>query len=604
VTRFSPGHFYGRGMEPAPPIPWGGDPGPGTVPVEAPDQPNAQGEVWHVAIGPFPSYSPAPVVLWGARVESFQERERSQGGNSITVSCPADPVSMRIIGDAQPNAKDAQGRTVYHVDGAVGWELLVGSNLTGKVKHRFAVRDVVEVSDGMLSITGCGWIGGITGDRVIGAPERKNLIAPGSFDSGTLDGWSMVVLNADGSVASSTPCSGSSDSITGLSARVIPGGPDGTYYVKLKGTPDSRHFLERRAPYHQDEQPWGRQRIASTALVRLPIGLDIDDYSLIATAVEVAGVNVWPGTGAKRRVDSERGLVTSDMVRNQWMPDPVTGVGYLPTPPFSCDICTRIYPLDPVKEVSFDGVELIRRENTSTSTAVDLTKHPIKLFDHAQHHESKSTWGVRVVAGAPYGELFDATGEKSEIGTWWHEDGQSLSDALEAVCGRGVEVWDVAGPGRVVASAKRRGSKRYDVQINPHDVLGVVKWQTDPGAQRSAARATSAANSIWHGSDEGHVDTRATGGQIIDITMSGPVGMTPTQLRAWVRAQLATMRVAQTTTSLLLVPALAGRLSVGDTVHVAALSLSAALGKWMTITGKSPDLDGRFVMVDLGTEVT
>jgi hypothetical protein len=595
VTRFSPGHFYGRGMEPTPAVPWD----PGTTVLEAPDQPNAQSEVWHVAIGPFPAEGPF-VALWSARVDHLAIRNRESGGNACTVVCPADPVSMKIIGDALGTSKDQAGRQLYGVDGAVGWELLIGSNLNGKVRHRFVVRDIVEVADGMLSISGVGFIGGLTGDRVLGAPERKNLITPGSFDSGTLDGWSMVVLNADGSVASSTPCSGSSDSITGLSARVVPGGPDGTYYVKLKGTPDSRHFLERRAPYHQGEHPWGRQRIASTAYVSLPIGLDIDDYSLIATAVEVAGVNVWPGTGAKRKVDAERGLVTSDMVRGHFMPDAVTGVGFLPTPPFSCDICTRIYPLDPVKEVSFDGVELIRRENSTTETAVDLTKHIVKLFKAAQEPGVKSTWRVRAEAGPPHGELFG----KSEVGTWWDEDGQSMNDAIEAVCGRGLEAWDAPGQGRVVAVAKRRGTKREDIQINPSDVLGVVKWQVDPGAMRTAARATSAANTIWHGSDEGYSDPSHANGQVIDITISGPVGMTPTQLRAWVRRQLASMKVAQTTTSVLLPWDLGMRLQVGDSVHLAMSSWSAGLSKWVGITAITPDLEGRFVMVDLGTEVT
>lgn len=578
MSVLSAGHYSVTGGEVTPSIPWIGDPGPGYVPPE----PGPQGERWLVAVSRFPVSDGRPVVLWGAWVESLSIRDRTLGGNSCVIHIPTDPVSMRILANVTGRASegvDAGGRATFNPEDAVAWEFWVGSDVDGKVRHKFVVRDQVDVSETVISVPCVGTIGGLTGDRVIGAPERLNLLPDPGFSDGTLSGWTIV---GDGTTAGVVASSGV---------------PDGSHKVWVKGTPDGLHYIEKRVRRTELARPWGRQRIAATSYVSLPdAGLEIDSYRLVTVGVEVDGQPVWP-KGGPQGLDLEAGVVTSDMARGEFLPDPVVGVGYLPTPPFECDVIVRLHPVDETHRTYFGcRPQLIRRENTSTVTAKDLLWHVKKLFEHAQNDTSpgfKSTWQRRVEFGAWSGI--------SEVGTWWHEDGQSLAEALGAVADRGVDIWD--GPTNQVYAAKRRGAKRTDVQVNPWDVLGVVKWSTDPGAIRTSIRATSAANSIWGGADVGTMDTATAFGQVIDLTVSGPVGMSPKQLKAWVLKQLATVKVPQTTTSILVPWELGRRLSVGDTVKVSLLAGSAAISKWMTISAQTPNPEARFVMLDVGTEV-
>lgn len=538
-------------------------------PERAPEQPGAQGEEWLVSVARFPD-GPTRGILWEAKIEAPRIRDQRLGPNQLTVTVPTSDQSMRLLGDLIPNATDDSGALLHHVKKAVAFELIVGSTLDGKARHRFVVRDQVTVTADRVTMTGVGFVGGVTSDRVIGAPQRLNLIRTNrSFERGNLSGWRKV---------------GDAE------AGVARGGPDGDWCAWVTGTPGFA-WIERSVSYSQPPRPWGRQRIAGQAYVKLPTGLDIDDYGLVTIAVYSGGVQVWPDP---RRGDPEAGVVTSDMVRGSWHQRPVVGIGYLPTPPYTADVRLRLHPVSTTERTWFDGDQIFRRENTSTVQPVDLIRHPGQLFNHAQRGRDKSSWGITVVEGTPTGVL--------EVGTWWHEDGQPMNEALNALVGRGMEIWDLPGPARRVKVSKRRGRVRRDLRINPWDILGEVSWTVDPGAQRTAGRAVSQAGSVWGGADEGLKLTGQALGQVLDVTLQGPVGMTPEQLRSWLREQLSGLALLPATSTLLLRFELGMRLEVGDTVRVLPVAGSAAHPDWMRITEWVPDVARRFVAVQVGTD--
>ncbi len=534
----------------------------------APAQPWEAGEEWLVAIAGFPSGA-VRGVLWGARIEQLEIRDRRVGPNTVTVVAPTTPQIMRLVGSSTGET-DLAGRPLYDITQAVSWELLVGSSMDGMVRWRFVVRDPVSVSGGELRITGVGIVGGLTADRVIGAPTRLNLLGTiGSMES--LTGWSTV----------------------GDAAMVLDDDSvEGEKCIGVTGTPGEA-WIEARVTYTQPDVPWGRQAIAAQAWCKLPAAGDIEDYGLVTVAIYEGGREWWPDP---TRGDPLAGVVEAQMVRGRWMPDPVVGMGMLPPPPYNAEVVVRLHPTDPVNPTFYDGVKIIREENTSTVTKKDLTAHVVKLFDHAQRGRDKSSWGVTVVEGAP-------TGVK-ERGMWLHADGQSLPEALEAICGRdkGPEIWDEAGFGRVVVAAKRRGSVRPDVVIQPWDVLALPGWQVDPGAQRTAIRGVSHVGTVWGGADVGSIDRAAAGGQIIDATVTGPAGQTPKQLQAWTDEQLATLKVLPATTTVRVRWPVGMRLAVGDSVLVGLADGAAGHLGMLRVTAWKPDFARRFVELDLGTD--
>ncbi|HRW40516.1 MAG TPA: hypothetical protein P5193_03120 [Microthrixaceae bacterium] len=551
-------------------VPWTA---PDAEPVRVPALPGERGEERLVAVADFPS-GRFRGVLWDASF-SQHDRARHLGGNQLVVSAPASRRNMRIVGVAEPGEVDQFGGQLYNVSNAVSLELAVGSTVDGAVRRRYVVRDEVRVEKGRISISAVGWVGGLTSDRVIGAPTRRNLIVTNpSFEQGTLAGWR---LHGD------------------VEAEVVAGGVDGNWCARARGTPGAA-WIERRVVYSQPERPWGRQRIAGAARVKLPTGVDIEDYGLVTVAVVNGGVVAWPDP---RRGDPEAAVVTGDMARGDWLDSPVVAFGYLPTPPYTADVWVRLHATDDVAWTYFDDGAIYRRENSSTVTSKDLVAHPTKLFDHAQNGREKYTegrprWGIGVVEGEPCGI--------SRVGTWWHEDGERLDDALGELCDEGIDVWDLAGPGRRVASSKRQGRVRTDLRINEADVLGSFAWRLDPGAIRNAIRATSAAGSVWGGADEGLVDHDAAAGQVIDVVLSAPVGMSPAQLKVWLAAQMRSLTTEQAGMGLLVRWPMGQRVEVGDTVPVAARHRSAVLKDWLRITEWSPDQHCRFVAVTLGTD--
>ena len=86
-----------------------------------------------------------------------------------------------------------------------------------------------------------------------------------------------------------------------VEAEVVAGGVDGNWCARARGTPGAA-WIERRVVYSQPERPWGRQRIAGAARVKLPTGVDIEDYGLVTVAVVNGGVVAWPDP---RRGDPE-----------------------------------------------------------------------------------------------------------------------------------------------------------------------------------------------------------------------------------------------------------------------------------------------------------
>lgn len=568
-----------------PSIPTEPEPEPGYVPPVPPDVPGAAGDEWRVAVGGFPAKRSTDgplgaVILWGATVRPVI-RDRRSGGNSVEVTAPANEQTMRILG-LPYTGEVYRGVQLYTPKNAASWELFVGSSLDGLTRWRFVVRDRIEVSDGQVHIRGVGFVGGLTADRIIGAPERVNLLIKDlpRVENDPSTGWV-----AHGS---------------GTATGVVSGGPSSDAVRWVTGKPDRFHYIEKTVPWSEGAHPWGRQRVAGQALVKLPSGgLDIDDYGLVTVAVFHAdGTQFWPtknGAGP----DGQAGIVTSDMVRGSWITDPVIGFGFLPPPPMNVTIRLRLHPVDESEKVYYDAREIIRRENTSTVDPVDLTHHVVQLFDHAQNGRDKkfeggSAWKITTTTGTPSGT--------EEVGTWWHEDGQQMDDALEAIGGRGVDIWDLPGPGRVVKASKRRGSKREDLIVHDWDVCGEPSWAVDIGALRTAIRATSSLSSVWGGSDEGAINRSAAGGQVIDAVISSPAGMTPKQLRAWARERLATLSVVPLTCTLPLRWQVGARLSVGDSVRVAISSNAAAQKDWMRVTEWSPQFDRRFVQVTFGTD--
>ncbi|MCU1356381.1 MAG: hypothetical protein JWM89_1799 [Acidimicrobiales bacterium] len=557
------------------PTPTDPDPGPGTVPATLDDQPNEQGGRVMVRMGEFPGYRDRG-VLWNARIEGPNVRAREAGGNAVTVIVPNTPQNLRIIGDRIPGAVDRSGKPLYHLKKAVSRELIVGSTVTGKARQRFVVRDPVDLSADPITIKGVGFVGGITADRVIGAPTRLNLIGDriGSFESGDLTGW---------------------QEIGDIDAEVVPGGLDGGYKVRLRGDPvGGENYIQARARYVGGPHPWGRQAFAAQANVQLPdFGIDIEDYGLVSLAVYnvLTGLEYWPGGNA----DLGAGRVTGDMRRGAFTLDPVEGIGYLPPPPYTLDLFIRLRPTDEDEWTYYDNSGIIRPESSSTVHAIDVTRHVGELFHHSQEGRQKSAWGpVRVSYGTPNGT--------EKVGTWFHADGQSLNDALEGVCAEGVEIYDFPSGRREVRSTKRRGARRNDLVVQQWDILGKVRWQIDPGAQRTTARATSSAGALWGGADAGAIDTRQADGQVIDVVISGPVGMTPSQLQTWVEAQLATLRLIQMTTTLIVRPRLGERIAVGDSIRVALRAGSAGHIDWLRVYGITPGPDGRFIALDVGTD--
>lgn len=584
IYTWSPGHI-------SPSIPYIGDPDETTSPA----QPGAQGEEWFVAWQRFPQGENA-TVLWNATASDVQIKARELGGNSATFTVPATKVNMRIIG-RDSGEVDINGDPLYVIDDAVSWEFLIGSTADGKVRHRFIVRGEVAVSDGMVTANAGGIVGGLTRDRVIGAPTRHNLIGDkiGSFDYGDLRGWFLVapgvrVAGVPGMVTASAV-----SAIGTLTATVVPGGPDGAYKVKLTCTADPSHYrefyLEARHHLSSGPQPWGRVSIATSAYVSLPTAVEIDDYGLVTTGVESPdGSIVYYPDGGRLATDPTPGTVDSDMARGAFLREPVEGVGKLPSPPFDVHVCSRLYPLDPVKPVYFDGAQQYQNDASATDGPVDLIYHPVTLFNHYQRGRAKSPWGVRVVTGTATGIV--------EQGVWRHSEGTSADEAHEALCGRGMDLYDLAGPGRRVKASKRRGRRRTDLRVNEWDVL--ASWSINAGAMKTAMRGTSAAGSLWSGADEGAIDTRSSGGQVIDTIVSGPVGMTPTRFKAWLAHQLDDLRLVQCTGGLVLPWKLAQRISVGDDVQVVATSCSAILLGWQHVNEMDPQIGAGWALVNFG----
>lgn len=546
---------------------------PGPEPIRAPVQPGAVGEKWRVVIGRFPTGGTRG-VLWDAKITWFSERDRALGGNRITVTAPTTPSVMRLLGDREGSERGPNGGRLYGIKNAISYELLLGSDIDGLIRYRFVVRDQVEVANGQVTINATGFIGGLTADRIIGAPEPLNLLGNGaSFESGSLVRWAVHGADA--------------------TAGVDAGGVDGSYAAWVQGTPGEA-WIEKSYHYTSVPRPWGQVPIAGTAYVKLPEGEDIDDYGLVTIAVHdtATGAQLYPLPG---RGDPNAGVVTSDMVRGSWVKNPVIGIGKLPTPPFDAYVTVRLHATSKTQRTYYDAPELIRRESSSTVNPVDITRHVTQLFRHAQEGRDKGPgWGITIYEGNPLGV--------SEVGTWWHDDAQSLDDALTALEGRGIEMWDLAGPGRRVASSKRRGQVRRDVQINPWDILGRTPFRVDPGAQRTAVRGVSAAGSIWGGADAGAIDTSNSNGQVIDVVLSGPVGMMPNQLKDWTRSEMAGLATLQGTGRIKVAPRLGMRLRVGDTVRLAQVDGSAVHMDWVRISERNPNFDGRYVELAYGTD--
>lgn len=507
-------------------------------------------------------------VLWDARVEQVTERLRELGPNQVTVSVPATSTAMRILGDPEPGSS---GR--YHLRNMVARELVVGCMDTGRARWRFVVRDRVSVRGGRVEVPAVGIVGGLTADRVIGAPTRLDLLGRLADPGPTLLGWRHVGPGSSGRV---------------------PGGVDGTGYAWwVTGTPGVS-YLEARVRWRLGTQPWrARQWFGAIANVKLPEGEDLDGYGVLSLGVEGRGGSPvhWPVTVDG---DSGMGLVDASMPAGEWLKQPVTAQGLLPRPPYEVDLCFRMRALHPSKATYFSGPRLVRPENTSTVFEWDLVSHPKSLFNHAQNGRDKSGWGVRVEVGEPSGIV--------ELGKWWHEDGQPLDEALEALCGRGMEVWDRPGTGRVVASAKRRGAVRSDVTLNPWDVLGEVVWEIDPGAQKSAVRAISGESSLWGGSDEGAIDTRFSRGQVIDVTMSAPAGMFPGQLAEWVRGQISSVALLPSSQTVLVTADWARRVAVGDTIRARTGGAAVVHADWMRISQMAWWLERGLCAIDMGTD--
>lgn len=590
IYTWSPGHVV-------PSIPWVGDPDETTVPL----QPGDQGEEWFVAWQSFPQGGNA-VVLWNATVTDLQIRSRELGGNQATIVIPATKVNLALIG-SDTGEVDLNGDHLYDIDDAVSWELLVGSTVDGKVRWRFVVRGEVAVDGGLITVTGVGIVGGLTRDRVIGAPTRHNLIGDkhGSFDYGDLRGWFLVAqgnrvaCGAGDTVMSATGPAGS------ITAAVVPGGVDGRYKVALTCTADPGSFrefyLERRYRYpDQPVRPWGRVSIATTAFVQLPIGEDIDSYGLVTTGVESAdGTTIyWPLGNDRMGTDPLGGDVDSDMARGAFAREPIEGGAKLPSPPFSnVDVCSRLYPLHATKRVYYDGVQQYQNNLTSTGSPKDLTYHFDALFNHYQSRAvtaQKSPWLVRVEHGALSGIV--------ETGTWHHSDGTSADEANEALCGRGVDLWDKPGPGRRVMAARRRGSRRTNLQINEWDVL--ASWSINTSAMKTAMRGTSAVSALWGGADEGAINTTSAHGQVIDTIVSGPVGMTPTRFKAWLRHQLDDVRLVQCTGGFVVPWKLAQLFSVGDDIQSFATSGSTLLRGWLHVNAITPQIGAGWALIDFG----
>ncbi len=551
------------GGEVTTPLPTTPDPEEGYTP---PAYDGAIGERLRALVGGFPT-GRTPAILWDARVQ-VDIRSREAGGNSCTLTMPASLQNMRILGDQVTPS-------LYTSKDAISREIIVGSNADGKARWRFVIRDPWEHSGSEVTVKGVGFVGGLDGDVVIGSPTRLDLLGGiGSFESGTLSGWRQAGT---------------------IDAEVVSGGVDGDYKVRLRGVPNTLNYIEAKARVTNTiAHPWGRQRIAATSYVQLPgYGFDIDDYTLMSVVVTHAGggAEFYPNGP-----DENAALVEGEMRRGAFTQDPLEAFGYLPsaTKPFSVDVRVRLYPTDETEWTYFDGAEIIRRENTSTVDPVDAVRGYARLWDHAQRGRDKSEKGITVSLGIPSGV--------EKVWTWWHEDAQSLPEATEAICGQGIEVYDYPSGKRQIRATKRRGAVRSDVQINPWDIYGTVAYQIDPGAQRTALRATSAAGSIWGGADVGAIDPRQANGQIIDVVVSGPVGMTPAELQRWALQRLSDLLLRQITCTILVSWQTAQRISVGDSIRPTLVAGASVHRDWMRVHGWSPDPDLRWVALDLGTD--
>jgi hypothetical protein len=164
------------------------------VPPTVPTQPLAAGERWLVRVGEFPGHTDRGLIWDAEIVPSIRLFEL--GGNEVTITCPASDHNMRVLGDPIGGYTQA-GLRLYSTKQAIKRELIVGSTLTGKARWRFVIRDPWEVSGSTITIKAKGIVGGLTSDRVIGAPTRNNKLDPigtrrGSFEHGDLTGWRVV----------------------------------------------------------------------------------------------------------------------------------------------------------------------------------------------------------------------------------------------------------------------------------------------------------------------------------------------------------------------------------------------------------------------------
>lgn len=558
------GHYRHRayGLQVA--EPWADQPTDGFVPVPA--QPGEQGERLLVAVAEFPSGARRG-VLWDARIESLQERARELGPNTLTFSVPANPASLAILGDPVDGAPG-----VYHLRNTIAREYVVGSNRERMVRWRFFARDRARVVGDRIEVSAVGIVGGLTRDRIVGPPTRLDLLGgKGWFGSGTLTGWTLHGGASGGIEAGGTDGDGWSAWVTG-----IPG----------------QSYLSAIVRLRVEDEGWrGRQWFSTSGRVKIPSGEDLSDYRLMSLYVwDVRkGEFSYPFSDGS---DPYAAVVEGDVRGGEWG-EVVTAEGRLPEPPYLVDLQVRLWATHPTKRTYFDQVELFRPENTSTGVSVDLTRHMGTLFAAAQQGRDRSPWGVTVEYGAAAGV--------SAVGTWMHGDAIRMDDALDEVAGQGCDVWDVAGPSRRVRAAKRRGSVRNDIVIRSSDILGTVEWEIDPGAQATAVRGLSSATAHG-GADEAAVDTSQSRGQVIDVALPAPVGMTATALRRWCQSQLSSLMLLPATTTVLLPWDLGWRVRVGDTVRVVLQAGAAAHVDWMRVTQWVPHPDRRFIAVDLGTD--
>lgn len=333
--------------------------------------------------------------------------------------------------------------------------------------------------------------------------------------------------------------------------------------------------------------------VRTVAFVRVPTTANDDQLVLSQETFEIGEAkryNPPPYDG----LDEQGGSVDDDTELGQY--SVFTAFSQLPLGPHQAVTVSKAYPLSQSAWTYMWGMVQIQRDNLSTGVERDLVYHLRTLLRDAQDPaKGKSSWGLAVKVTGLSGI--------EEVGTWWREDNQPLTDALDAITSRyeGPDpVWvDFQGRARVDA---RRGSVRTDFVLTDDNVIKWEDWTTNVRSQVSEVRTETDLGSDYWRQQVVVRDTSRTSGHVIERITRGPNGMRLRQLEEFTKADHYQHSQPQETTRAWVTYETGYSVSVGDSFRVYREMGRKRGDRTMRVTNRTLDHQRRMIVLDLGTD--